>query len=62
MLLLNGYGTIERFPLKVAGFEVGSDGIVTAGYTYSRSMSVEALVKVIEEDSPVMARNLGYTA
>ncbi len=49
----------RKIPLKVTGFEVSSDGVVTAGYTYSRSMPVEALVKVIEEDSPVMARNLG---
>ncbi len=49
----------RKIALKVTGFEISSDGVVTAGYTYSRSMPVEALSKVIEQDSPVIARNLG---
>jgi flagellar biosynthesis GTPase FlhF len=52
----------HKIPLKVTGFEVGSDGVVTAGYTYPRSMPVEALVRTLEDDSLVMARNLGLYA
>ena len=51
--------THRQIPLKVTGFEVSSDGVVTAGYTYGRSMPVEALCRTIEDDSPVMSRNLG---
>jgi hypothetical protein len=54
--------THRQIPLKVTGFEVSSDGVVTAGYTYPRSMPVEALIRVIETDSPVMGRNLGLYA
>ncbi len=52
----------HKIPLKVTGFEIGSDGIITTGYTYPRSMPVEALIKTIEDDSSVMARNLGLYA
>jgi predicted nucleic acid-binding Zn-ribbon protein len=54
--------THRQIPLRVTGFEVGTDGVVTAGYVYPRSMSVEALVRVLENDSAVMARNLGLYA
>lgn len=49
----------RQIPLKVAGFEVGSDGTVTAGYTYSRSTTPEVLIKAIEDESTQIARNLG---
>ena len=51
-----------KIPLKVTGFEVSSDGVVTAGFTYSRSMPIEALIRTIDDDSIVMARNLGLYA
>jgi hypothetical protein len=54
--------THREIPLRVTGFEVGTDGVVTAGYAYPRSMPVEALVRTLENDSPVMARNLGLYA
>jgi hypothetical protein len=38
----------HKIPLKVTGFEVGSDGVITAGYAYSRSMTPEALARVID--------------
>ena len=52
----------RQIPLKVTGFEVGADGTVTAGYSYSRSVAPEALVKLIEEDSKQIALNLGLYA
>ncbi len=52
----------RQIPLRVSGFELSPDGVVTCGYTYSRSMPVEALVKAIEDDSPTIARNLGLYA
>lgn len=52
----------RQIPLKVTGFEVGSDGTVTAGYSYSRSTAPEALVRLIEGDSKQIALNLGLYA
>lgn len=52
----------RQIPLKVSGFEISADGVVTCGYIYSRSLPIEALVKAIEEDSPTIARNLGLYA
>lgn len=39
----------RQIPLKVTGFEA-KDNSLTAGFTYSRSMPLEALVKQIERD------------
>ncbi|NEP63224.1 MAG: hypothetical protein F6K31_41015 [Symploca sp. SIO2G7] len=52
----------KKIPLKVTGVESGTDSINTAGYSYSHSMPVEELVKVIEDNSPTIARNLGLYA
>jgi len=49
----------HKIPLKVTGFEVSSDGVLTAGYIYSRSMTPESLARMIEDDSSQIARNLG---
>jgi hypothetical protein len=49
----------HKIPLKVTGFEVGSDGTITTGFTYPRSMPLEALAKQIEGDSSIIARSLG---
>lgn len=51
----------HKIPLKVTGFEVG-DGVITAGYAYSRSMTPEALARVIEGESSQIARSLGLYA
>src|SRR5919202_1810133 len=52
----------RQIPLKVTGVESNSDGSILAGYTYPRSMPVEALIEAIEKDSPLIARNLGLYA
>jgi hypothetical protein len=52
----------QKIPLKVTGFEIGSDGTLTAGFTYSRSVSPESLAKVIESESPQIVRSLGLYA
>jgi len=52
----------QQIPLKVTGVESGTDNILTAGYSYSHSMPVEELAKVIEDNSPTIARNLGLYA
>ncbi|NEP61857.1 MAG: hypothetical protein F6K31_33715 [Symploca sp. SIO2G7] len=52
----------QRIPLKVTGVESGTDSILIAGYSYSHSMPVEELAKVIEANSPTIARNLGLYA
>ena len=52
----------QQIPLKVTGVESGTDSILTAGYSYSRSMPVEELTKVIEDNSPTIARSLGLYA
>jgi len=49
----------HKIPLKVTGFEISSDGVLTAGYIYSRSMSPESLAKVFEGESSQIARSLG---
>src|SRR4028119_1727474 len=49
----------HKIPLKVTGFEVSSDGVLTAGYCYSRSMTPESLAKVFEGESSQIARSLG---
>jgi hypothetical protein len=49
----------HKIPLKTTGFEVSSDGTLTTGYIYPRSMPVEALAKQIEGDSSTIARSLG---
>ena len=52
----------KQIPLKVTGVESGTDSILTAGYSCSHSMPVEELAKVIEGNSPTIARNLGLYA
>jgi hypothetical protein len=52
----------RKIPLKVTGFEQHADGSVTVGYSYSRSVAPESLIKVIEGDSSTIARNLGLYA
>jgi hypothetical protein len=52
----------HKIPLKVTGFEVGSDGTLTAGFTYSRSMAPESLARVIEGESSQITRTLGLYA
>ena len=52
----------QRIPLRVTGVESATDSILTAGYSYSHSMPVEELAKVIEDNSPTIARNLGLYA
>jgi hypothetical protein len=49
----------HKIPLKVTGFEISSDGVLTAGYCYSRSMTPESLAKVFEGESSQMTRSLG---
>jgi chemotaxis protein histidine kinase CheA len=49
----------HKIPLKVTGFETSSDGVLTAGYIYSRSMTPESLARLIEDDSSQIARSLG---
>lgn len=49
----------HKIPLKVTGFEVASDGTLTTGFTYPRSMPLEALFRQIEGDSSTIARSLG---
>jgi hypothetical protein len=49
----------RRIPLQVAGFETSADGVVIAGYIYSRSTPLDAFSKAIEGDSSLIARNLG---
>jgi len=41
----------HKIPLKVTGFEVSPDSTVTTGFTYPRSMPLEALIRQIEMDS-----------
>jgi hypothetical protein len=60
--LANWLWVNRKIPLKVTGFEIGADGTLTAGFTYSRSTPPEAILKVIEGDSPTIARNLGLYA
>jgi hypothetical protein len=60
--LANWLWVNRKIPLKVTGFEAGADGTLTAGFTYSRSTPPEAILKVIEGDSPTIARNLGLYA
>jgi hypothetical protein len=52
----------HKIPLKVTGFEVSPDGTLTTGFTYPRSLPVEALAKQIEGDSSLIARSLGLYA
>jgi hypothetical protein len=49
----------HKIPLKVTGFETGSDGTLTAGYIYPRSMTPESLARVIEGESSQITRSLG---
>jgi hypothetical protein len=60
--LANWLWVNRKIPLKVTGFEQHADGSVTVGYTYSRSIALESLIKVIEGDSSTIARNLGLYA
>jgi len=48
----------KQIPLKVTGIEE-SDSTITAGYSYSRTISPDALVKLIKDCSPDIAKNLG---
>jgi hypothetical protein len=57
--LANWLWVNRKIPLKVTGFEPHTDGSVTVGYSYSRSVAPESLIKVIEGDSSTIARNLG---
>lgn len=52
----------HKIPLKVTGFEVGSDGVITAGYLYPRSMALEVLARQVDGDSSTIARSLGLYA
>jgi len=52
----------HQIPLKVTGFEVSSDGTLTTGFTYPRSLPLEALFRQIEGDSSTIARSLGLYA
>jgi hypothetical protein len=52
----------RQIPLKVTGFESKTDTSLVVGFTYSRSMPLEALVKQIERDSSDIARHLGLYA
>ena len=52
----------HKIPLCVTGFEAGSDGTFTAGFTYSRSVSPESLARVIESESSQITRSLGLYA
>ena len=52
----------KQIPLKVTGVESNSDGSITAGFAYSRSMTPEALSQLIERDSSSIARTLGLYA
>jgi|GEM_PF-1443527 len=49
----------HKIALKTVGFEVSSDGVLTAGYIYSRSMAPESLARLIEDNSSQIARSLG---
>lgn len=60
--LANWLWVNRKIPLKVTGFEQHADGTLTAGFTYSRATPPEAILKVIEGDSPTIARNLGLYA
>ena len=60
--LANWLWVNRQIPLKVTGFETSPDGTLTAGFTYPRSTPPEAILKVIETDSPIIARNLGLYA
>jgi hypothetical protein len=60
--LANWLWVNRKIPLKVTGFEQHADGTLVAGFTYSRSMPVQAILKTIEGDSPTIARNLGLYA
>src|SRR4028118_738421 len=60
--LANWLWVNRKIPLKVTGFEQHADGSVTVGYSYSRSVAPESLIKVIEGDSSTIARNLGLYA
>ncbi|MBD2303202.1 hypothetical protein [Nostoc sp. FACHB-190] len=48
----------KRIPLKVMGVEE-SDLTVTAGYSYSRTISVDALAKLVNDCSSEIAKSLG---
>jgi hypothetical protein len=60
--LANWLWVNRQIPLRVTGVEATADGCITAGYSYSRSVAPESLVKVIEGDSQTIARNLGLYA
>ncbi|MBD2505452.1 transposase-like zinc-binding domain-containing protein [Anabaena azotica] len=48
----------KQIPLRVTGIDE-TDGVVTAGYAYSRSHSPEAIAKLIKDCSQEITRNLG---
>lgn len=48
----------KQVPLRVTGIEE-TDGIITAGYGYSRTMSPEAIAKLIKDCSQEITRALG---
>jgi hypothetical protein len=48
----------HQTPLKAAGYEVNGD-ILNCCYAYSRSLSPESLIKLVEQESANIARNLG---
>jgi len=51
----------KQIPLKVTGAEEDG-GIVTAGYSYSKSISPDGLVNLIKDSSKSIAQNLGIYA
>lgn len=48
----------KQVPLRVTGIEE-TDGIVTAGYGYSKAVNVDALAKLIKDCSPEITKALG---
>lgn len=50
--------THAQTPLRVTGYEVSGD-VLSCCYSYSRSLLPESLVRLVEQESVNMARNLG---
>lgn len=48
----------KQVPLRVTGIEE-TDSIVTAGYSYSKTINVDALAKLIKDCSSEITKNLG---
>ncbi|MBD2303605.1 hypothetical protein [Nostoc sp. FACHB-190] len=48
----------KQIPLRVTGIEE-TDSVITAGYSYSRTMSPDAIAKLIKDCSPEITKALG---